>query len=127
MGVSPGTRVSNPAVRPGPGREECRDVAAAAAPSVRSVVGDPGARRRGRWRHAMEAAGALAPAVRASAGGGDRGAGRGGRRPPPSAGLPEAEIERRRVAAVDPAFDPTKAAGAIAGLVRDAEGRPVDG
>jgi protocatechuate 3,4-dioxygenase beta subunit len=39
----------------------------------------------------------------------------------------EAELERRRVEAVDPTFDPDAPAGTIAGLVKDAQGRPVDG
>ena len=39
----------------------------------------------------------------------------------------EAEQERRRVAAFDPAFDPAKPAGSLEGTVKDADGRPVDG
>src|SRR5881394_3851187 len=35
----------------------------------------------------------------------------------------EAELERQRVAA----FDPAKPAGSIEGLVKDADGKPVDG
>ena len=39
----------------------------------------------------------------------------------------EAEAERRRVAALDPAFDPAKPGGGVAGMVKDADGRPVAG
>jgi hypothetical protein len=39
----------------------------------------------------------------------------------------EAEVERRRVAAVDPAFDPAAPAGTVEGVVKDAQGRAVDG
>jgi hypothetical protein len=39
----------------------------------------------------------------------------------------EAARERERVAAFDPAFDPAKPAGGIAGVVRDPDGNPVDG
>jgi len=45
----------------------------------------------------------------------------------PTARLPDVEVERRRVAAVDPSFDPAKPAGGIAGVVRDADARPVLG
>jgi protocatechuate 3,4-dioxygenase beta subunit len=48
------------------------------------------------------------------------------KRPPPTAAQ-EAEVERRRVTALDPAFDPAKPAGSIEGLVKDADGKPVDG
>jgi protocatechuate 3,4-dioxygenase beta subunit len=39
----------------------------------------------------------------------------------------EAEVERRRVAALDPSFDPAKPAGSIEGVVKDPDGKPVDG
>ena len=39
----------------------------------------------------------------------------------------ELETERRRVAAFDPTFDPAQPAGALAGVVKDAEGRPAAG
>jgi len=39
----------------------------------------------------------------------------------------DVERERQRVAAFDPSFDPAKPTGSIAGLVRDGEGKPVDG
>jgi hypothetical protein len=44
-----------------------------------------------------------------------------------SARAPEAELERRRVAAMDPAFDPAKPAGGIAGVVRTSDGKPAAG
>ena len=44
-----------------------------------------------------------------------------------AAALPDEEVERRRVAAFDPTFDPARPGGALAGLVKDADGRPVDG
>lgn len=50
------------------------------------------------------------------------------RSPGPTAGaVSEMETERRRVAALDPTFDPAKPSGGIAGVVKDAEGRPVTG
>jgi hypothetical protein len=39
----------------------------------------------------------------------------------------EAAIERQRVAAFDPSFDPAKPAGSIEGIVKDADGKAVDG
>ena len=39
----------------------------------------------------------------------------------------EAELEKQRLAAFDPTFDPAKPAGSIEGLVKDADGKPVDG
>ena len=42
-----------------------------------------------------------------------------------AARVADEELERRRVAALDPTFDPAKPGGTIAGIVRDADGRPV--
>jgi hypothetical protein len=44
-----------------------------------------------------------------------------------NATAPDLERERRRVAAFDPSFDPAKPAGALAGQVKDTDGRPVPG
>jgi protocatechuate 3,4-dioxygenase beta subunit len=51
------------------------------------------------------------------------------RRPKHQADSPahEAEVERRRVAALDPSFDPARPGGSIEGVVKDADGKPVDG
>jgi hypothetical protein len=48
-------------------------------------------------------------------------------RGPTSAPLSDVEVERRRVAAFDPSFDPAKPGGGIAGVVKDAGGRAVVG
>jgi hypothetical protein len=45
----------------------------------------------------------------------------------PSGAASEVETERRRVAAFDPSFDPAKPGGALAGVVTDADGKPVAG
>jgi hypothetical protein len=45
----------------------------------------------------------------------------------PSATTADLQRERRRVAAFDPSFDPAKPGGALAGLVKDADGKVVAG
>jgi hypothetical protein len=50
-----------------------------------------------------------------------------GARPARAPAVSDVESERRRVIALDPSFDPAKPGGAIAGVVKDADGRAVSG